>query len=289
MRRPTALRLACGLTVAASSVAAAPLAAKPPQKRAEAVQPAPRSEEENTCFDRHELGQELRQAGKLVESRAAFLQCAASNCPSAVQRDCDRWAREVSAALPKLSVRVRFAGKARNDASIEIDDEPRADALASAVALDPGLHRYRVRLAGARSVEGELTLHAGEPAHRLSLELEPPDDGSRRVPTLSWVLGGVGVAGAAGFLGFGLSSRSLEHELEHTCAPLCTNEQIDGVRQRSVIANVSLGVGLASLASAAALYLLSDPEQPPAEQPPVKLGVVPVAGGALGNVQLRAF
>lgn len=283
-----ALRLACGLTLAASWFVAAPLAAKPPQKRAEVAQPAPRSEEENACFDRHELGQELRQAGKLVEGRAAFLQCA-SNCPAAVQRDCDRWAREVSAELPKLSVRVRLEGKARNDASIEIDGEPRADALASSVALDPGLHRYRVRLAGARAVEGELTLRAGEPTHQLALELEPLEAPSRRVPTLSWVLGGVGIAGSAGFLIFGLSSRSLEHELEHTCAPLCSNEQIDRVRQRSLIANVSLGVGLASLASAAALYLLSDPEQAPAEQPALELGVVPLAGGILGNVQLRAF
>jgi hypothetical protein len=283
-----ALRLACGLTLAASSVAAAPLAAKPPQKRAEAAQPAPRSEEENACFDRHELGQELRQAGKLVQSRAAFLQCA-SNCPAAVQRDCDRWAGEVSAELPQLTIRVQFAGKARNDASVEIDDEPRADALASAVALDPGLHRYRVRLAGARAVEGALTLRAGDPIRQLALQLEPLELPARRVPTLSWVLGGVGVAGTAGFLVFGLSSRSLEHDLERTCAPLCTNEQIDGVRQRSLMANVSLGVGLASLASAAALYLLSEPEQATTEQPVLELGVLPLAGGALGNVQLRAF
>jgi hypothetical protein len=288
MPRPIALRLACGLTVAASWLAAAPLAAKPPLKRAEAVQPAPRSEEENACFDRHELGQELRQAGKLVQSRAAFLQCA-SNCPAAVQRDCDRWAREVAAELPKVTIAVQFAGKTRNDASVEIDDEPRADALASAVALDPGLHRYRVRLAGARAVDGELTLRAGEPIRQLALQLEPIEQPSRHVPTLSWVLGGVGVAGGAGFLVFGLSSRSLEHDLERSCAPLCTNEQIDRVRQRSLIANVSLGVGLASLASAAALYLLSEPEEATAEPPVVELGLVPLAGGALGNVQLRAF
>jgi len=289
MLRPVALRLACGLTLAASWLASAPLAAKPPPKRAEAVQPPPPSAEESACFDHHELGQELRQAGKLVESRAAFLECAASDCPTAVQRDCERWSREVAAELPKLELEVRFAGKPRNDASVEIDGEPRADALASAVVLAPGLHRYRVRLAGARGVEGALTLRAGEPTHQLSLELEPLEEGSRRVPTLSWVLGGVGVLGAGSFLYFGLSSRSLEHELERSCAPLCTNEQIDRVRQRSLIANVSLGVGLASLASGAALYLLSDPEQAPPEQPVVQLGVVPLAGGALGNVQLRAF
>src|SRR6185295_183372 len=170
MLRPVALRLACGLTLAASWLASAPLAAKPPSKRAEAVQPAPLpSAEESACFDHHELGQELRQAGKLLESRAAFLECAASNCPTAVQRDCERWSREVVAELPKLELAVRFAGKPRNDASVEIDGEPRADALASAVVLDPGLHRYRVRLAGTRGVEGELTLHAGEPTHQLSL------------------------------------------------------------------------------------------------------------------------
>src|SRR4051812_33369680 len=130
MLRPVALRLACGLTLAASWLTTAPLAAKPRPKRAEAVQPPPPpSAEENACFDHHELGQELRQAGKLVEARAAFLECAASSCPTAVQRDCERWSREVAAELPRLELRVRFAGKPRKDASIEIDGEPRADAL----------------------------------------------------------------------------------------------------------------------------------------------------------------
>jgi hypothetical protein len=289
MLRPVALRLACALSAASSWLAAAPLAAKPPQKRAEAVQPAPRSEQENACFDHHELGQELRQAGKLVQSRAALLECAASSCPTAVQRDCERWSRELASELPNLELEVSFLGKARKDASIEIDGEPHADALASGVMLDPGPHRYRVRLAGARGVDGELLLRAGEPARQLFLELEPLEQGGRRVPASSWVLGGMGVAGTASFLYFGLSSRSLERELERSCAPLCSNEQIDRVRQRSLIANVSLGVGLASLASAAALYLLSGPEQAPAEQSLVELGLVPLAGGALGNVQLRAF
>jgi hypothetical protein len=224
-----------------------------------------------------------------VKSRASFLECAASNCPAAVQRDCERWSRELAAELPKLEIEVRLAGKRREDASIEIDGELRADALTSAVVLDPGLHRYRVGLAGARGLDGELMLRSGEPARQLSLELVPVEQGSRRVPTLTWVLGGVGVAGAAGFLGFGLSSRSLEHELERSCAPLCSNEQIDRVRQRSLIANVSLGVSVASLASAAALYLLSGPEEAPPGQPVVELGVVPLRDGALGNVQLRAF
>ena len=291
MPRPWALRWACALSVASGWLAAAPLAAQPPQrppKRAEVAQPpAPHNDTENACFDHHELGQELRQAGKLVDSRAAFLECA-SDCPSAVQRDCERWSHEVAAELPQLEVLVRFQGKARSDASVEIDGEPHADALGAAVVLDPGLHRYRVRLAAARSVEGELVLRAGEPPHRLTLELEPLQE-ARRVPTLSWVLGGVGVAGAAGFFGFGLASRSLEHELERTCAPLCTNEQIDRVRQRSLIANVSLGVGVASLASAAALYFLSEPDSEPREQPALQLGLMPLPGGALGNVQLRAF
>jgi hypothetical protein len=249
--------------------------------------PRERGPSESACFDHHEIGQELRQGGKLLESRSSFLACAAEGCPSAVRRDCERWSQEVAGQLPSVVFRVSLDGTARTDASLSIDGVPQPSAL---VVLDPGAHHYRVTLAAASPQEGDFELQTGQPLREVALELralEPPATG---VPTWSWVLGGVGVAGTAAFIGFGLSSRSLERQLEASCAPLCSDEDINRVRQRSLIANVSLGVGLTSLVTAGALYLLSRPEEPSEPEPPrLQLGLLPVSGGAVGNLQLRAF
>jgi len=275
-----------------SSLASRAPHAEPARVRAAARLAPARTAADDACFDRHELGQELRQGGKLLESRAAFAGCAARECPAAVQRDCERWLTEVAARVPRVGFRVTFEGQARSDASVSIDGTPQPDALAEPIALEPGVHRYRVSLPAASPVEGELELRAGDPARQIVLALHAPGaKPRRRVPTLSWVLGGVGVAGSASFIGFGLSSRSLEHQLEGSCSPLCSDDQIDRVQRRSLIANISLGIGLTSLASAGALYLLSKSEEPAAPaQPSLQLGLAPLAGrGALANVELRAF
>jgi hypothetical protein len=302
MSRSRALRLARALraarcavwatALASSSLASGALHAESARVRASARVAPARSAADNACFDQHELGQELRQGAKLLESRAAFAACASRGCPAAVQRDCERWLTEVAAEVPRVGFRVTFEGKARSDASVSIDGIPQPHELAEPIALEPGLHRYRVSLPAASPFEGELELRAGEPARHIVLALHAPAaKPARRVPTLSWVLGGVGIAGSASFIGFGLSSRSLEQQLEGSCSPLCSDDQINRVRRRSLIANISLGIGLTSLASAGALYFLSQPAEPAAPaEPTLQLGLSPLAGGgALANVELRAF
>jgi hypothetical protein len=287
--RALELRLARGRTTgtAVSLLCVTLLRAQLAQSAEPRSSPAERGPSDNACFDHHEIGQELRQGGKLLESRSSFLACAAEECPSAVQHDCERWSREVAAQLPSVVFRISLDGKARKDASLSIDGVPQPNAL---VVLDPGVHHYRVVLAAASPQEGDLELQAGQPLHEVALELRALEPAATGVPTWSWVLGGVGVAGTAAFIGFGLSSRSLERELEASCAPLCSDEDIERVRQRSLIANVSLGVGLASLVTAGALYLLSRPEEPSAPEPArLQLGLLPVQGGAVGNLQVRAF
>ena len=56
------------------------------------------------CIDAAESGQQLRGAGKLMESRKAFGVCTAPACPAAVRRDCARWIEEVDAAIPTIAL-----------------------------------------------------------------------------------------------------------------------------------------------------------------------------------------
>lgn len=241
----------------------------------------------SSCFDQHERGQELRQAGKLLESRAAFGRCASAHCPAAVQHDCQAWSTELDTELPSVMFRVSVSGQPRADARVEIDGHWRQEAPARPVKLDPGLHELHVSAPSASPLYRQLELRAGAREH-LALNLSALPRRSRPVPTLSWLLGGVGLAGTAGFVAFGLSSRALEEELEQQCSPVCSEESIDRVRQRSIIANVSLGVGVSSLAAAGALYLLGSSDKP--EEAGLKVGVAPVRGpGAICNLQLRTF
>jgi hypothetical protein len=92
----------------------------------------------------------------------------------------------------------------------------------------------------------------------------------------------------AGFVGLGLSSKALEQDLERSCAPFCTDSQIDRVQQRALLANVSLGIGLGSLAAAAVVYFLSAPE--PAAEPTLELSLVRLdASGGFAQLRLRPF
>jgi hypothetical protein len=75
------------------------------------------------------------------------------------------------------------------------------------------------------------------------------------------VFGGVAVLGLAGFAVFGTRGRSAESRLQTTCSPHCSEDQISSVRTQYAVADVSLGVGLASLGLAAYFALRSSPEQ----------------------------
>ena len=87
----------------------------------------------------------------------------------------------------------------------------------------------------------------------------------------------------AGFVGFGLATRSLESHLQDTCSPRCTDSQVDAVDRRALFADVSLGVGVAALAVAGTLYFTR-----PAETETVRLeaSVLPYGGGAQGSILL---
>ncbi|MEY4550406.1 MAG: hypothetical protein RL685_6601 [Pseudomonadota bacterium] len=250
------------------------------------AQDPPQAPADSVCFEQHELGQELRQAGKLLESRVALGRCARAECPAVVQTDCQLWSSEVEELLPSVLFRVTVAGEPRSDARVVIDGQWRREAPAQAVKLDPGLHELRVSAPTASPLQRKLELRAGT-REQLDLNLPALPEESSPVATWSWVLGGVGLAGTAGFVAFGLSSRSLEQDLDQRCAPLCSEEEIDRVRHRSVIANVSLGLGVTSLAAAGALYLLRSSAKD--ERPALTVGVSPVRRGALCNLQLRAF
>jgi hypothetical protein len=70
-------------------------------------------------------------------------------------------------------------------------------------------------------------------------------------------LAGVGLVGIGLFSYFGLTGLSKEHDLEQSCMPRCSPSDIDGVRTRYHVADISLGIGVAALAGAILWYVLT--------------------------------
>jgi hypothetical protein len=74
----------------------------------------------------------------------------------------------------------------------------------------------------------------------------------------SYALAGVAAAGAASFAFFSLSGRSQLRDLED-CKPYCARDDVQSVRTKYLIADISLGVSLVALGSAAYLWLRPAP------------------------------
>jgi hypothetical protein len=75
------------------------------------------------------------------------------------------------------------------------------------------------------------------------------------VPTLTWILGAVGVAGGVVGTYFQVSGMSKTSDLD-TCTPHCPANQIDTAKTTLWTGNVVLSVAAVALVSAVVVYLV---------------------------------
>jgi hypothetical protein len=81
-------------------------------------------------------------------------------------------------------------------------------------------------------------------------------------PTGSYVAAGVGIVALSSFIYFGLNASSEASDLRRECKPNCPVDRVDDVRSKLVVANVSLGVGVAALGVAGVLWLVRGSSAP---------------------------
>lgn len=249
------------------------------------------------CVAAHADVQKLRKNHRLLEAGRALKGCARSECPAPVLRDCVAWVDELERATPSVVFNVTSGGEQVAGSRVLVDGQ-RVELSSSGapLRLDPGKHTYRVEHDGYRPVAKELILFEGQRFQQVNVALEPlvvpqvPQaqaiitESYRPVPALTYVLAGVGVAGAASFAVWGLMGRSEQDHLEQTCRPKCTDSDLATVRTRYLIADISLGVGVAAFAGAALTYLLR-----PTEERPVAVSVEPSRTGVYGTVLFRGM
>ncbi len=222
------------------------------------------------CVRASDEGQTSRQHGKLLDAQKSFIACAAVTCPKLVRADCERWLDEVNRDLPSIVLGVKDSKGDVLDARVIIDggDPKRPDG--SPVPLDPGTHVVRFERKGASSIERTLVVRTGERNRSVveTMELAGAPDSkpipttsssSGGIPTVSWVLGGVGVAGLASFATFGLIGLSQKSDLNAKCSPACTDEDISKLRSSYIVADVSLAIGVVAAGLAVYFALTNDP------------------------------
>jgi hypothetical protein len=226
------------------------------------------------CLEGADDGQRLRDQGKYRQARGAFLACARDACPGPVRSKCLTWLQQVEDATPTLVVVVRDSnGNDLNQASVAIDGERVLERLdGKPLAVDPGNHRIEIDVGGRvrsrnvllvaaeknRVIAFELPATAADPESRPVPARDGPaaiDPGS--TPWLAIALTGVGLLGIGSFAYFGLTARSDLNALQDApCAKTrtCSQSEVDSVRTRYLVADLSFGVGVVSLGIATWLF-----------------------------------
>jgi hypothetical protein len=266
MRSPTSLLSTLVLALAASSAGSA------------------RADDKAACVTASDQAQTLRDEGKYRAARASLSECARESCPTIVRRDCEKWLNEVDSAQPTLVLGARDPrGNDVAGTRVLMDGAPLVEHLdGRPVAVDPGEHVFRYEAPGAAPVEQRVVVRVNEKNRTLTAILmqsqpspatvaagsssaspppdaSPPDAGVRwnPVPAATWVFIGVAGLAAGSFAFFGLSGENDIANMRASCAavaPNCTESQVDAARTKLNVADISLGVGVASLGLAAYFF-----------------------------------
>jgi hypothetical protein len=210
------------------------------------------------CAGSYERAQEHRLEGRLRAAAEQLLECAQATCPAFVRSDCTKWLDEVQAAQPTMVFVARQAGRERDDVTVTCNGQPVATRLdGRAVSVDPGKQSCRFEAEGAGPLTLPLLVLEGQKNCLVEVQLPPESRTALRAVPL--VLAGVGAAGVVGFAVLGTSGLRAERRLRGSCAPTCPAGEVDSVRTRYRLADVSLGVGLLSAAVASYLYWSAPP------------------------------
>jgi hypothetical protein len=261
---------------------------------AETPPPVPaRADEVAACVKSAENAQTERSAHRLRAARDRLLACAQSSCPTVVRNDCATWLSEVDQLLPSVVVQARDTrGIELFDVKVTVDGELLTSHLDGlAISVDPGSHVFHFEAEGAPPLQQQLLIREGEKGRALPITLAAPAPPSaptkpaKQIHPLTYVFGGLGVAGVAGFTYFGLKGTADAGELRDTCGvdKTCSQDQVDSVHRTLVVADVCLAVGVVSLGTALYFYLS---HQQPAPSHAVKPAVVLAPG--LAHVSFEA-
>lgn len=254
-----------------------------------------RADEKDACATAAESAQLLQRQGSLLRAREQALVCARLVCPPIVKQDCDALYASLELTIPSVVIAVHDeAGKDLPFASVTIDGAEVPVTSGQAVRLDPGTHLLHARADKYGAVDQRIVLREGErarpvvitlastdkppappvPAAPRPVEAAPP---ARSTHPLVWVFGTLSLVSAAGFAIFEVQAINDSKHFKRTCAPRCSDDDVDTVRTESTLGAISGIAALAFAGGAVGVWLVDrDPmKAPKADQRAVSVGVGP--------------
>lgn len=253
-----------------------------------------RRERVASCMAHHEHAQVARLSSRFLDSARDLKACASLTCPEALRNDCHEWRQELSALIPTVLIVVEADSGDMVEARVLIGDQVVRERLdGRPIELDPGAHLVRVVLPDGRSQEQRIVLSEGERGRGLRFSFReklevlgpvrsPQTRVVRPVPPGVYLLGATAFVGMGLAVGFGSDAWSKSRKARDLCAPLCDDDVATSVRQRATIADVALGVAVASTLGAIVVYSYRPERVVPVGE--VTVGWVPERSGGGVNV-----
>ncbi len=277
------------------SVAVAALHASPASAEPDKTDKELRAE----CVSAFETAQEQLASGDLLAAQSRLSSCIRPECPGSVRTECSKLIEQTERAVPTFIGAAKVDGEDRTDATLELDGKVIQQTLdGKAVPVNPGSHVFRFTLGSFAPIEKRVVISEGEKLRSISVEFSSPKKAEapppivappapkamhRPVPAAVYVLGGVAVLGGASFTYFGSSGVNKQSDLKSTCAPSCSHDDVQALRQKYLVADVSLGVGIAALVTGAIL-LVARPEVPLED---AQVSLVPTKNGMNASARFR--
>jgi hypothetical protein len=264
--------------------------------------PDARADDKAACVSSSEKAQQLRNAGKLNEAREQLVICGRAECPKLIQADCTQWMREVLDIVPTVVPAAKDRrGRDIVDVKVSIDGKIVTEALdGKAITVDPGVHTFKWEARGAAPVEEQMVVRQGERNRLVTATIaigeEAPKGGGaagggasgggagdeRGLPVAAMIVGGIGLVGGGIATYMGLSADSNGRDLRDTCAPKCTDAQVQEVKDEQNTARiVGIASGVVVAAGVVLLVLHYTSKSSRSGMTPVPtLTMTPSAGGA---------
>jgi hypothetical protein len=249
------------------------------------------------CVAASDRAQVLRDEGKLKLAREQMIACSREACPAVVRKDCTTWLSSLDASMPSVVIGARdAAGKDLVRVRVSVDGSPLLEALdGKALPIDPGAHTFRFELPGEKPLEVPFVIREGEQRRALFVQFPPkeapppPPPSAAKVPVAPIVLGVLGVAALANFAAFGVWGRNELLTLHATCGIKhdCSDAQVNDTRTKLIVADVSLGTGIAAIATGAIVLIVGRLRAAPQRGSAFTPGFLTFAGGALATGSLR--
>jgi hypothetical protein len=238
------------------------------------------------CVHFHMDAQRQRHAKKLVEAKASMRECAMAECPAMVQQDCLQWIQSIDEQTPSVVFSIEADGKPITSAKVSIDGHEVDASAGTAVPMNPGPHDYVVINPPFEPQSGAINVLEGQRYRVFNIRFVTPKAAApvrgpvtktetfRPVPMSTWVLLGVGVAGAGAFAAMGLTGQAQESDLKKVCSPNCTDHDLKSMKSLYLGADIAAAVGAAAVVAAGVVFLSR-----PSYERQVAVGIAPVPGG----------